>query len=315
MSEIIIDARSLTKKFGHYTAVSECTFKVEKGSVFGLLGPNGAGKSTLISMLTGVYVPTAGECTVCGLDLSIDIEEIKKVIGVVPQDLAVYQPMSAADNLYFFGKLYSLPQKKLKRRVDEVLEIVGLTEWADKQVATFSGGMKRRLNIAVGLIHNPVLLFLDEPTVGVDPQSRNHILDSVRDLAHEGSTIFYTTHYMEEAHALCDKVAIYDKGRIIAMDTPENLIRKVGETIIEIIVENLIDSDSHRLSGIKGVRKVGVLQDRYLISADNTDVLLDVIGYFNSDSRKIKSIKSVEPSLETVFLTLTGKNLRDGQVS
>lgn len=216
----ILEVDNLVKKYGDFTAVKGISFSVEEGEVFGLLGPNGAGKTQTISMLTGVIPPTSGTARIGGYDITKEMDQVKKVNGLVPQDLALYPTLSARVNLNFFGRIYGLRGKELKNRVDDVLQIVALTEHADQAIDKYSGGMKRRVNIAAGLIHQPRLLFLDEPTVGVDPQSRNQIFESVTHLNHErGMSVVYTCHYMEEVETLCNRVAIIDQGEIIALDT------------------------------------------------------------------------------------------------
>ncbi len=229
MPQPILEARSLVKRYGALTAVDDVSFSMEEGEVFGLLGPNGAGKSTLISMLTGLFPPDSGSIRILGIDAVAEVEKVKHLIGIVPQDLALYPTLSAKENLRFFGEIYGMGGKRLSDRITDLLEIVSMTERANDAVLSCSGGMKRRINLAVGLINNPRLLFLDEPTVGVDPQSRNHIFESVQRLNNEeGMSILYTTHYMEEAERLCHRIAIIDRGQIIALDTPRNLIAMHG---------------------------------------------------------------------------------------
>src|SRR5512136_2055290 len=231
----ILEVDDLVKKFGDFEAVKGVSFSVEEGEVFGLLGPNGAGKTTTISMLTGVLEPTSGTARIGGHDILTEATEVKQITGLVPQDLALYPTLSARANLQFFGRIYGLRGRSLRDRVDDVLEIVALTDRANEPIEKYSGGMKRRVNIAAGLVHQPRLLFLDEPTVGVDPQSRNHIFESVQRLNRDrGMSIIYTSHYMEEVELLCNRVAIVDQGRIIALDTIRNLIAMLGGGVIEI---------------------------------------------------------------------------------
>ncbi len=232
MSEPILIVKDLDKSFGENHAVRGVSFQVARGEVFGLLGPNGAGKTTIISIMTGLIPPTGGQVTVDGLDLEKDTNAVKAKLGLVPQELALYPVLSARDNLNFFGRIYGLRGKRLRERVDAVLELVGLTDRAEEAIETYSGGMKRRINIAAGLLHEPEILFLDEPTVGVDPQSRNAIFEGVEALNRSGMTVIYTTHYMEEAQRLCHRVAIMDEGQIIALDTPTALVRSLGGGII-----------------------------------------------------------------------------------
>src|SRR5512136_678482 len=236
----ILAVENLAKKYGDFTAVKGISFSVEEGEVFGLLGPNGAGKTQTISMLTGIIPPTSGTARIGGYDIRKKPDQVKKINGLVPQDLALYPTLSARANLNFFGRIYGLHGRELKERVDDVLRVVALTERADGVVDKFSGGMKRRVNIAAGLVHQPRLLFLDEPTVGVDPQSRNHIFESVQRLNRErGMSVVYTSHYMEEVEILCNRVAIVDQGEIIALDTIKNLIDMLGGGLIHVGLRQL----------------------------------------------------------------------------
>lgn len=234
MSEPILVAQDLRKTYGDVQAVRGISLQVARGEVFGLLGPNGAGKTQTISMLTGIVQPTAGKIMVDGLDLETDANAVKAKLGLVPQELALYPTLSARSNLMFFGRIYGLHGKQLRNRVEAMLEVVRLTDRGDDAIDTYSGGMKRRVNIAAGLMHQPEILFLDEPTVGVDPQSRNAIFESVEALNREGTTVIYTTHYMEEAERLCHRIAIMDMGQVIALDTPTALIRSLGGGIIMV---------------------------------------------------------------------------------
>ncbi len=255
----ILEVDNLVKKFGDFTAVNGVSFEVEEGEVFGLLGPNGAGKTTAISMLTGVLEPTSGTARVGGYDLKTDLKEVKKVNGLVPQDLALYPTLNARANLNFFGRIYGLKGSDLKKRVEDVLEIVALKERANEKVENYSGGMKRRVNIAAGLVHEPRLLFLDEPTVGVDPQSRNQIFESVLQLNRErGMSIIYTSHYMEEVELLCNRVAIVDKGEIIALDTIKNLIAMLGGGVINLGLEKVDDALLAQISALPAVKQASL---------------------------------------------------------
>ena len=224
----ILEVENLVKKYDDFMAVKGISFQIEEGEVFGLLGPNGAGKTTTISVLSTLFAPTEGDARVGGHSVTKEPMAVRRLIGVVPQELAIYDELSARENLSFWGQMYGLGGRELKARIDEVLDLTGLTERAGDRVKTYSGGMKRRVNIGVGLLHRPRLLFMDEPTVGIDPQSRNNIYETIEGLRKGGMTILYTTHYMEEANRLCDRVAIVDGGQIIALDTPNNLKRKIG---------------------------------------------------------------------------------------
>ncbi len=324
MSEIILEATELVKKYGDLVAVNNASFSMTEGEVFGLLGPNGAGKSTAISMLTCLFPPNSGEMRIFGHNVVADAKQVKQMIGVVPQDIALYPTLSARENLRFFGEMYGLKGKDLKERVEMVLAYVAMTERANDPIKSYSGGMKRRINMAAGLIHSPRLLFLDEPTVGVDPQSRNHIFESVERLNQEqGMAILYTTHYMEEAERLCDRVAIMDKGEIIAMDTPKNLVGMLGGGLIHVgllredeglrvQVETLAEVRSAAylpaLDGTPGEPGKVVLKVEAQRHANET--LVNLIQLFNQKDIQVLSLETLEPNLETVFLHLTGKSLR-----
>ena len=220
----ILTIKDLVKKYDDFTAVKGITFSIKEGEIFSLLGPNGAGKTTTISMLSTLFTPTSGDATIGGYSISKDPMAVKQVIGVVPQELALYEDLTARENLVFWGQMYGLSSKFLNNRVDEVLEQIGLLDKARNKVKTYSGGMKRRVNIGVGLLHKPRLLFMDEPTVGIDPQSRRAIIDTVKDLNKQGMTVLYTTHYMEEAQQICDEIAIMDAGKVISSGVPEKLV-------------------------------------------------------------------------------------------
>jgi ABC-2 type transport system ATP-binding protein len=324
MTNTILEATGLVKKFGDNVAVNDVSFTMQEGEVFGLLGPNGAGKSTTISMLTCLFPPNEGSMQIFGHDVVKDAAEVKKEIGVVPQDIALYPTLSARDNLTFFGEMYGLKGRDLKERVETVISYVAMAERAKDAIKTYSGGMKRRINLAAGLIHGPRLLFLDEPTVGVDPQSRNHIFESVERLNKEqGMAILYTTHYMEEAERLCDRVAIIDRGKIIAMDTPKNLIGMLGGGLIHIGLEREDEELRKAVSDLSEVRSASYLQQVETEEGVTTKVVLKVeaqthanaalvqlIQLFNQNDAQMLSLETLEPNLETVFLHLTGKSLR-----
>jgi ABC-2 type transport system ATP-binding protein len=330
MAQPILSANHLVKKYGDHTAVNDVSFTIEEGEVFGLLGPNGAGKSTTIAMLSGLFPPTGGDATIGGCDVVKQLAQVKRLIGVVPQDLALYPTLSGRENVSFFGQLYGLHGKALRERVDEVLGYVGMTERAKDAVKTYSGGMKRRINLAAGLVNQPRLLFLDEPTVGVDPQSRNHIFESVERLNREqGMTLLYTTHYMEEAERLCHRVGIIDRGKLIALDTPRNLIARLGGGIIQVgvaAVDERLAAAVAALPAVKAASFVTQLPEadgdgqpsrrrgRAILkieASEGNDALLQVLHYFNEQDVDVLSLDLLEPNLETVFLNLTGKSLRD----
>ena len=312
MSEPILICQDLTKSFGEIEAVKGISLQVARGEVFGLLGPNGAGKTTTISMLTGLLEPSGGQITVDGLDLKTHTNEVKAQMGLVPQEMALYMSLSARQNLMFFGRIYGLKGKELRQRVDEVLEMIGLTERADDPVGDYSGGMKRRVNIGAGLLHKPQILFLDEPTVGVDPQSRNAIFESVEALNRAGMSVIYTTHYMEEAQRLCQRVAIVDEGRIIAQDTPTALIRSLGGGVVMLgVAENAPEDLAERIAEVPAVKSAIRNDGQLKIETQRLqEALMQTLDITNQLDVRITSLEILEPNLESVFLHLTGKKLR-----
>jgi ABC-2 type transport system ATP-binding protein len=312
MSEPILIAQDLHKSYGDNHAVNGISLQVARGEVFGLLGPNGAGKTTTISMLTGLFPPTSGTITVDGLDLARQTHAAKAKMGLVPQDLALYPTLSARQNLAFWGRIYGLKGKQLSTRVGEVLTMVDLTEKADKAIDTYSGGMKRRINIGAGLLHKPDILFLDEPTVGVDPQSRNAIFDYVEELNRAGMTVIYTTHYMEEAERLCHRVAIVDLGKVIALDTPTALIRSLGGGVILIgLGEGQAEIVAQEAAQIPAVKAATPSDGQLKVEAHRVqEALMGVLDATNRLDARVTSLEILEPNLESVFLHLTGKKLR-----
>lgn len=309
----IVEAHQLKRHYGDFEAVKGVDFAIRKGEIFGLLGPNGAGKTTTISMLACLFAPTSGAATVAGFDLVKQPGEVKKRIGLVPQELALYPTLPARDNLLFFGRIYGLRGRELNERVAWALELVGLTERARDPIEKFSGGMKRRVNIAAGLLHRPEILFLDEPTVGVDPQSRHHIFENVERLNREGLTILYTSHYMEEVERLCHRVAIVDQGRIVALDTVKALVESIGGGIIHLGLMNgkaeAVAGQARTLPAVKSARR---LDGRIEIETHRAqEALVGVLDLANRLEATVTSLQILEPNLETVFLHLTGKHLRD----
>lgn len=311
----ILQVHNLVKKYGDFTAVKGVSFDIQQGEIFSLLGPNGAGKTTTISMLSTLYDPTEGDATIAGHSIRKDPMAVRRVIGVVPQDLALYEDLTARENLEFWGQMYGLGGKALASRIAEVLEQIGLAERAKDRVRTFSGGMKRRVNIGVGLLHKPQLLFMDEPTVGIDPQSRRAILDTVKQLNAQGMTVLYTTHYMEEAAELSHRVGIIDHGEMIALGTQRELTQQVGQT--ETLILHIGENDdpaalAQSLTGLEGVLQAQATDHEVsIITPEAEDVLAAVVGAANERGIKIRSIDIREPNLEAVFLHLTGRALRD----
>jgi ABC-2 type transport system ATP-binding protein len=311
----ILDVQNLAKNYGDFQAVKGISFSIKEGEIFSLLGPNGAGKTTTISMLSTLYAPTSGDATIAGHSVTKNPMAVRNAIGVVPQDLALYEDLTARENLTFWGQMYGLSGTTLKNRVEEVLGQIGLVDKAKDRVKTYSGGMKRRVNIGVGLLHKPKLLFMDEPTVGIDPQSRRAILDTVKDLNKQGMTVLYTTHYMEEAEELSNRVGIIDHGELIAIGTQKELTQQVGETETLILhigenedPETLVTS----FKGIKGVLESNAINHEIsIITHSAADVMAPVVTKANERGIKIHSIDIREPNLEAVFLHLTGRALRD----
>ena len=310
MSIITLD--NLRKHYGDVKAVDGISFEVHEGEIFGLLGPNGSGKTTTINVLCTYTEPTAGEVFVAGHSVTAEPEAVKRAIGVVPQDIALYPDLNAPENLRFFGRMYDVPKAKMEQRIGELLQLAGLVEHARKRVEHYSGGMKRRLNLAVGLLSEPRFLMLDEPTVGVDPQSRNAIFESIQDLNRQGLAVLYTTHYMEEAELLCHRVAIMDDGRIIALDTPQNLINTLGTGLIHVGVKDVDEEMLARLRALSQVRTVACRDNTLAFgTVDAQRALLEIIGLFNEMDTPMASLEILEPNLESVFIQLTGKRLRD----
>ncbi|HYF83784.1 MAG TPA: ABC transporter ATP-binding protein [Clostridia bacterium] len=309
----MLKVEDLHKDYGSTKAVDGVSFHVEQGEVFGLLGPNGAGKSTIISMVSTLIAPTKGEIFFEGRNIFAETKSLRQKLGVVPQDIALYPTLSGYENLRFWGSMYGLKGEGLKKRVGEVAEIIGLNGRLKDRVDKYSGGMKRRLNIGAALLHKPELLIMDEPTVGIDPQSRNHILDTVLELNRQGMTIIYTSHYMEEVEYLCSRICIMDQGRIIASGTQEELVELIkGETQVSLKLDKLDKDILERLRSIREVAKAELVLDEIAISGENVDIILaDIIARVTENGRRISSIDVKKPNLEAVFLHLTGKALRD----
>ena len=311
----ILKAQDLVKKYDDFIAVDGISFEIEEGEIFSLLGPNGAGKTTTISMLSTLFNPTSGDATIGGHSITKEPMAVKKIIGVVPQEIALYDDLNARENLLFWGQMYGLSGKALRTRIDQVLEQIDLVERAKNHIKTYSGGMKRRLNIGVGLLHQPRLLFMDEPTVGIDPQSRRAILDAVKTLNKQGMTVLYTTHYMEEAQELSDRVGIIDHGKLIALGSQAELTRQVGEmdTLVLQVGENEDPAPlAESMRGISGVMDAHVTDHEVaIITPSAEEIVAPVVARAGERGIKIHSIEIREPNLEAVFLHLTGRALRD----
>ncbi len=311
----ILEVRDLIKKYGELVAVNGISFNIQEGEIFGLLGPNGAGKTTTISILSTLFPPTAGDAFVCGHSVVNEPMAVKRLIGIVPQEIALYESLSALENLKFWGQMYGLSGKALSMRIEEVLAQVGLQDRAKERIKTYSGGMKRRINIAVGLLHKPKLLFMDEPTVGIDPQSRRAILEAVKELNRSGMSILYTTHYMEEAQELSDRVGIIDHGELIALGTQEELTAQVGET--DTLILHLGENEDPAYLAESLLAMECVLQanptdhEVAIVTPSAEKALAPVVSHTNSLGIYIYSVDMREPNLEAVFLHLTGRALRD----
>lgn len=309
----LIELKNVLKRYDSKLSVDHLNIKIEEGEIFGLLGPNGAGKSTTIKMICGMLKIDQGTITVDGMDVHRNPIEVKRKIGLVPQDLAIYPELTAKENVTFFGKLYGLKGQLLAKKVQEALDFVGLVERQKERSATFSGGMKRRLNIACAIVHHPKVLIMDEPTVGIDPQSRNHILECVKKLNQNGSTVIYTSHYMEEVAAISTRIGIIDKGHLIALGTQDELRKEVAHEekiilVVSAVVEKAID-ELKRHPSIKDVVVADLTIEIYL--RDSESYLQDILFIMAKHHMAIQSLKRMEPNLETLFLSLTGRTLRD----
>ncbi len=311
MAEPILEVIDVRKRYGDTTALDGVSFRVERGEVFGLLGPNGAGKTTLLSILSCLQQASSGQVRIRGRRLRENDREVRRHVGIVPQELALYGQLTARENLEFFGELYGLRGADLRRRAQEVLRAVALEDRADRRVDTFSGGMKRRLNLGAALMHNPELLLLDEPTTGVDPQSRNHIFEEVRRLNAAGMTVIYTSHYMEEVQALCPRIGIIDHGRLVACDTLPGLLRRM-EGLVRFRVPEMTPALRQRLQQLpeaKLMERDG--QGPALQCHDVPGTVLRLVSVLHDLHVELTGLVTEEPNLERVFLHLTGRALRD----
>ncbi len=309
----MLDAVHLTRRFGDRVAVDDVTFHVAHGETYGLLGPNGAGKTTTIRLVCGLLSAHGGEVTVAGMPVNTTAPKSKAQIGYVPQDVSLYPDLTARENLTFFGRLYRLKGAALRQRIDEVLDLIDLKDRGDDRVESYSGGMKRRLNIGASLLHRPSLLVLDEPTVGVDPQSRHAILESIRALGTSGLAVVYTTHYMEEAEKLCDRIGIIDHGRLIAEGTSRELVSQVGQKDrITLSANGSLTSFAEACRSLEGIDRVDVVDSSVqLLAQDGRRRLPKVLEIASLTNTSVRSVEVTEPDLEAVFLHLTGTALRE----
>lgn len=303
----VLDVQHLQKTYDKKPALKNVNLTVRAGTCFGLLGPNGAGKSTTMKILTGVVEADGGQVEILGLDASREQKSIRRQVGYVPQNITLYEKLSARENLYFFGEIYGIRGNELKQRVDQVLDVVGLANRDKDAVETFSGGMKRRINIAAALIHQPKLLILDEPTVGIDPQSRNHIFEMIRSLKSQGVTIIYSTHYMEEVEALCEDVAIIDQGEVIAQGTLHEVMERYSSKAVYVEAEGL-----EQLPALPQVKKTYPKNGGWVIETEQVAQTMQLLlQHLTEQGWEIKALELMRPSLEDVFLSLTGTSLRD----
>jgi ABC-2 type transport system ATP-binding protein len=309
----MIEVKNVSKSYGALKAVDGVSFDIRKGEIFGLLGPNGAGKTTTISMIAGLLKPDEGEIAFEGMDVWSNLKAVKQKMGVVPQDIALYEELSAKENLSFWGGLYGLKGPKLKEKSGFILDLLGLSEKSKAAVSTYSGGMKRRLNLGIGLLHEPKFLLLDEPTVGIDPQARINILDAVKNVARDGTTILYTTHYMEEAEELCDRLAIVDHGKILARGTVPELKRMVGEGKVVTLRGAFKPEDirDHPMIG-EGLEILKLEENLAVLSTPAEGQSMSALfADLLTGDLKIDDLTVLEPTLQSVFIKLTGRELRD----
>jgi len=311
MSRTFLEVHDVRKCYGKTIALDGITFQVAEGEIFGLLGPNGAGKTTLLSILSCLLETSAGEARLLGRPLHRAARSLRREIGIVPQELALYGELTARENLRFFGQLYGLKRALLRRRMEEVLAAIGLADRAEQRVETFSGGMKRRLNLGAALVHEPRLLLLDEPTTGVDPQSRNHIFEEIRRVNRAGVTVVYTSHYMEEVQALCPRIGIIDHGQLIACDRLTELLQQM-DGLIRIRVPQISVGLRERIKQLPSVRLTEQNGQRLELECrDVKKTLLQLVSVLNELQLELTSLETEEPNLERVFLHLTGRALRD----
>lgn len=310
---MVVEMRNLIKRYGDNIAVDNVNLSIKEGEIFGLLGPNGAGKTTIINMLVGLTLINSGEILIFGKKINGHNSMVKRNIGLVPQEIALYDDLTAAENVTMFGNLYGLRGKGLKENVQQALSFTGLGDRAGEFPKKFSGGMKRRLNIACAVVHHPSLIIMDEPTVGIDPQSRQHILNSVMELNRQGATVIYTSHYMEEVEELCTRVAIMDQGRIIARGTQEELKALVStEEKLDILLNNVNYTLVDNLKKMPEIKECSLSGEKLsILTSAGSGIISRVIDIITATGTDVLSLEVEKPSLESVFLTLTGKTLRD----
>jgi ABC-2 type transport system ATP-binding protein len=311
----MLEVKNISKSYGKLVAVSGVSFRADRGETIGLLGPNGAGKTTTVSIIAGLLSLDSGEVLIEGKQVKSDTDPVKLKIGLVPQDMALYDQLSARDNLIFFAALYSISGAKAKQAIKDAMELVALSDRADDKVKTFSGGMKRRLNLAAALLHDPQILLLDEPTVGVDPQSRNAIFDNLEVLKKRGKTLIYTTHYMEEAERLCDRIVIIDHGKVVADDTLQGLHKLLPVTnVIAIELDHVDGFKAEQMLALPEVKSAELKQTTLRVGVhDLSRGAPSILGWLSANGHSYRSLSSEQPNLETVFLTLTGRSLRDAK--
>jgi ABC-2 type transport system ATP-binding protein len=309
----MLEVKDVRKSYGKLIAVTGVSFRADSGETIGLLGPNGAGKTTTVSIIAGLLSPDSGEVLIEGKQVKSDTDPLKLKVGLVPQDMALYDQLTARDNLTFFAALDSLADAKARRAIDEALDLVALSDRAGDKVGTFSGGMKRRLNLAAALLHDPQILLLDEPTVGIDPQSRNAIFENLESLKERGKTLIYTTHYMEEAERLCDRIVIVDHGKVVANDTLQGLHQLLPVTnVIAIELDNADGFKPEQMLTLPEVKSAELEQSSLRVGVhDLSRGAPGILSWLSENGHSYHHVSSEQPDLESVFLTLTGRSLRD----
>jgi len=308
----MLNISHLSKSFDTLKAVDDISFDVQKGEIFGFLGPNGAGKTTTISMISGLLKPDSGKIFIDGMDLNTQIKKINKIMGVVPQDMAFYEELSARENLHFWGKLQGLGKKLLNERINYYLEKTGLTGRENEPLKKYSGGMKRRINLIIGLIHQPKLLLLDEPTIGIDVQTKLNVYELIRETSAKGTTTLYTTHNLKEAEELCHRIAIIDKGKILAIGTLEELVQIVGEKDLVLIQGQFKAENANQIMvRFPDIEILSLQDEKIVLSVDASEKIPVILKDLFKEGLAINNISIKQPNLESVFLKLTGKELRE----